>query len=340
MRLARICLLVVFAGLSISSTSFGAILITATYNLSATAQDNKVFAPRATDTSSGGLELSVHGDEFLEKDAIANHGDATAEVYATVRAQPGRVGIGFDGSIISTSGPFVGGVIQGASGGSVQHDAKAGWLEFIVPRVRNKAMGQPIVFNTLLVIEGSMGAAITGGQHNLPGKVEHYLEFFEDSTNSTLPDPPYGGSPGFAGHFWARQIEEPRNNAHILELPPDIIRVRHEMGNGLSYTLAHTMRLFGNADAANGGTTAFSADFSASLKWGGVESVTDLAGNPIPREDWSIESESGFDYSKPFGVPEPSSILLLGSLLCVKALRRSRRKLRSRPPLRDAGGPR
>ncbi len=319
MKPARLCLLVVFGWLSIGSTSFGALLITATYNLFAEAHDGKLNTPRVTERTMGGLELSQFGPEFLEKDAIANHGDATAEVYATIRAQAGSVGIGFDGSIISTAGPIVGGIIQGASGGRLTHEAKAGWLEFIVPKVPNKPIGQAIVFNTLLVLEGSMGAAITGGQHNLPGQVVHLLQFKEDSTNSTLPDPPYGNPPV----YWAIQHEEPRNNVHRIELPPEIIRVRHVMNNGQSYTLAHTMQLFGNADAANGGTTAFSADFSASLKWGGVESVTDLAGNPIPSEDWSIESESGFDYSRPFVVPEPSSVLLVAiALSALRALRR------------------
>jgi len=312
MKSARLCLFVVFAALSMNSTSHGAVLTTATYDLYAEAQDLKENSPRAMERTQNGLELSLLGPFFESKDAIATHGDATAEVYATIHAQVGSVGIGFDGSIISHGGPFQGGIIQGASGGRVEHRAKAGWLEFIVPKVANKPIGQPIVFNTLLVLEGSMGAAITGGMHNLPGRVEHYLRFREDSTNSTLPDPPYGALGG-SGIYWARQYEDPRNNLHILELPPEIIRVRHEMTNGLSYTFSHVMELEGYAGAANGGTTAFSADFSASLKWGGVESVTDLAGNPIPREDWSIESESGFDYSRPFGVPEPASVLLLGT---------------------------
>jgi hypothetical protein len=56
------------------------------------------------------------------------------------------------------------------------------------------------------------------------------------------------------------------------------------------------------------------ATVSRSLHWGGIEMVSDQNGNPI--DDWTITSESGFDYSKPFGVPEPSSILLLNIMLC------------------------
>jgi hypothetical protein len=61
---------------------------------------------------------------------------------------------------------------------------------------------------------------------------------------------------------------------------------------------------------------------------GGIESVTDVDGNVIPRDEWSIESESGFDYSRSWDeqqVPEPSNVLLLGTALCMKALRRNRR---------------
>jgi hypothetical protein len=77
-------------------------------------------------------------------------------------------------------------------------------------------------------------------------------------------------------------------------------------------------------NVAPAGTGTFSADVSGSLHWGGIQSVTDEFGNPI--NDWTITSQSGFDYSKPFSVPEPSSLLLLLMVLCARlALARSQR---------------
>jgi hypothetical protein len=71
------------------------------------------------------------------------------------------------------------------------------------------------------------------------------------------------------------------------------------------------------------GSVTISADVSGSLHWGGIESVTDEFGNLIT--DWTITSASGFDYSKPFGVPEPSSVLLLSIVLCARLSLRGRR---------------
>jgi hypothetical protein len=85
------------------------------------------------------------------------------------------------------------------------------------------------------------------------------------------------------------------------------------------------MTLTARSRAFDGGTALLTANFSSSLKWGGIESVTDLEGNPIPREDWTITSESGFDYSRPFDeqVPEPASLGLI-SLTIGLVLARSR----------------
>lgn len=63
-----------------------------------------------------------------------------------------------------------------------------------------------------------------------------------------------------------------------------------------------------------------------SLSWGGIQSLT-VDGQPI---EFTVTSESGFDYSKPFSqpVPIPSAVWLIGSGLI--GLAGLRRKLRVR----------
>ena len=52
-----------------------------------------------------------------------------------------------------------------------------------------------------------------------------------------------------------------------------------------------------------------------SVTWGGISGVMNAeTGDPV--ENWTIASESGFDYSRPYGVPEPASLLLIGLALC------------------------
>ena len=73
------------------------------------------------------------------------------------------------------------------------------------------------------------------------------------------------------------------------------------------------------------GTAAstFNANFENTLEWGGITSVTRAStGEPIT--DWSVTSESGFDYSQVFPIPEPSVLILLFTAAATLALRRRR----------------
>ena len=67
-----------------------------------------------------------------------------------------------------------------------------------------------------------------------------------------------------------------------------------------------------NKDLTPGsGSAGATAVFSHTMTWGGITSVIDKdTGQPIT--DWTLDSASGFDYSKPFSeIPEPASICLL-----------------------------
>lgn len=70
--------------------------------------------------------------------------------------------------------------------------------------------------------------------------------------------------------------------------------------------------------------THLQADYFNSLTWGGITGVFNAeTGEPV--ENWTITSESGFDYSRPYEVPEPSSLLLIGLALCCSIGLRARR---------------
>jgi hypothetical protein len=342
-------MLVVFAALVCNRTVYSAVLLTANYSISASALDQDYAISQGPPFTGagvnvvGGVTNDVNPGPFLfEPDAEAVHGESIAVMHAAVRAEVGRIGVGMVGGAASSE--FLG---PGRSGKAEVEviNANAGWLEFIVPRVRNKAVGQSFIYNTLVVLEGNMAANVSPGDVNgvsTFGQAHAFLEFYEDSLNSTLPDPPYGGTPASPGFYYADIVEAPGSGLHIFEIEsPVAIHVRHVMQNGLSYTLANRMRLHGDANAANGGSSIITANFSNSLKWGGVESVTDMLGNPIPREDWAIESESGFDYSRSFDeqVPEPSSLRLLTTALCGLSWFRKNRVVRNqfRGELKGAG---
>ena len=69
---------------------------------------------------------------------------------------------------------------------------------------------------------------------------------------------------------------------------------------------------FASSQLTNAGsvTAKFANDSSKTLNWGGITEVLNPAtGAPIT--NWTLTSESGFDYTKPFPVPEPAGLALL-----------------------------
>ena len=84
---------------------------------------------------------------------------------------------------------------------------------------------------------------------------------------------------------------------------------------GVPTTIQYYLTLASNAYVFNGdwilpqsitGTT--NADFSHTLAWGGISTITDGNGNPVT--GWSVSSASGFDWSQPRPLspsPRPSS---------------------------------
>lgn len=78
------------------------------------------------------------------------------------------------------------------------------------------------------------------------------------------------------------------------------------------------------------GSATFDSDFSHTLGWGGITSVTDAAtGAPIL--DWTMTSASGFDYTQSFPLPEPvpvppALLNMLAGLALTGRVSRSRAK--------------
>jgi hypothetical protein len=102
--------------------------------------------------------------------------------------------------------------------------------------------------------------------------------------------------------------------------------------NGQPIDFSYSFTLFMEATAGQNAEAFIFGDFSGSIHWGGIVSVEDAVTGEVI-DDWTVTSASGFDYSKPFGVPEPSSMLLLATALCARlALGRRRRSVYGSQP--------
>ena len=151
-----------------------------------------------------------------------------------------------------------------------------------------------------------------------------------------LPSPPYKGGGDVYGYFgWSSTSELGTGGRVVIaDDPPETTPVSIYEPLDEAFSAGFSMSLYGDAYAADldeknpGAALAFfNGDLSRTLLWGGVTGVTDAAtGEPI--DDWSVTSDSGFDYSKPasepsMSVPEPSTLVLtgLGGLILLASFR-------------------
>ncbi len=123
--------------------------------------------------------------------------------------------------------------------------------------------------------------------------------------------------------------------SHQHQDPDNLINMAFEgvAGSRVSFTVSLFALAQSNSSSTDvynhAGASAFGiADFSHTMAWGGITSVTDDS-NGEPIIGWSVTSDSGFDYSKPaVETPEPSSLVLVGlggMSLAVIARNRARR---------------
>lgn len=280
-------------------------------------------------------EVDTDGIEtFLEASRSAAAGSATATAYARAIAQGGRIGagiiIGASGEDIDNEPPFFPKLID-ATGRVTLATATASYKELIritpdeVPD--GTPVGTPVRIPGLMFLnaEGDVGVNVSGRLSQ--AQVTLQLKDIDGGTR-TLPDAPYSASSQCgANNCWGyaqRSISaytSPPTNVDIFLDPPfgeggGVIRVELIGTVGHELTLGYQISVSGTV-ASGDGAAIVTADFSHTLKWGGIEGIFNRnTGERI--EDVTIKSESGFDYMRSFDaqVPEPASFALLIAASC------------------------
>jgi hypothetical protein len=104
---------------------------------------------------------------------------------------------------------------------------------------------------------------------------------------------------------------------------------------GVRMPIQYQLTLLLEADASTndlylqqGANALTNADFSHTLLWGGISTITDAGGNPIT-SGWTVTSDSGTDWSQPgVEVPEPPSLLISVVAVILLSANRGQPRLR------------
>ena len=287
---------------------------TATYQISGAIIDKAMVKNIVgTDTESSFHDL--HISTFLD----GSIGGASGNAFAAARAGHGELGVDIRSmvheDIIGTS---LGG------GGQFQNSATARFFDFLT--IIAGPPGTPGIVHSLFHLRGSVTASSigyippTGGGHDYVDATAHAIL----GISGTGIDPGHGPYPAISNSIYAYATDDAtRDIGHeeiIQDNAPATIPVDEPFVSGIPFFVTYTMTAESYTTLEDGdfvhkesGQAASEADFANTLAWGGITSVTDSHGVPIA--GWTVTSASGFDYSKPATVPEPSTFVLLAIAL-------------------------
>jgi hypothetical protein len=325
---------------SLAASAYGAFSVRAQFGVGGTNHFSPDEAIGDTSESTTATTATVGGSNSITNPALPQQ-DTLVEGNATATAGIGHLhgvagfsvfGRTFVGSINGNDTLF-----SGTGSGSAS--AEATWTDTAIFQSTGEPDGASVTINASLNFHGS----VNGGGSAFPD--------LQISVDPQSPDNPnhvgsdfargFGGASalisgngifgGAVSSFSSGSSDGSRSDS--LPIPKSIpvtlqaivggsISVRYDLqvgaaGGGMSGSLV--------GDEFSGVGTA---DVGETVGWGGISSVIDNAtGQPIT--NWTIKSDSGFDYSKPFvETPEPASLILLsmgGVLLFAKAMDGHRR---------------
>ena len=307
-----------------SSTALGATTRVATSLFGNTAQFPGVRLDPITIQVGDPLHCSVPGcsQEFSSSssqpfsiaiDGSASFQAASAVAHASAHAEIGNLGVSIQ---------------AGASAGmeknraEVRSSAVAEWRSGVTFQVPELVGGEYTV-TSLLYLDGDMSGSASG--ENAQMYADFRIEYLGGL--GALPEAPYAD--GSWGSIHASNGGPEKNEIPNVIRLTRIFRSQFSTAIGFRFLLggsAFSDSLHFSADEATAGTAFVAADASHSLRWGGVESVIDEFGNPVT--NWTLIGDDGFDFSKPFPVPEPTGVVsALGALLFLGFRRIGRRSV-------------
>ncbi|MBA3481814.1 MAG: hypothetical protein H0T51_08370 [Pirellulales bacterium] len=329
MRIACASTFVSLVLLSSATSALGETISTASYNMF-----GNLYAPGSGSLGSSkreirfsGASLSPGGDTVVVErtlnESVEDRGRAAAELFAYASADIGSVKATAVANFeVAAPNLFNGGEVR-----DLRVTARAEWAD-ITTTSAPQAAGRLLLHEGVIVFKGEILADITslrsGGNSGLATVTASI------TTTAALPSP-ISGLPGAFAYAEDGLFGSGTRFVPATTVYPLTILVRE----GAPFDFRITLLVVAEGFATTGRFPDDSADvvigqsagvYSNTLTWGGITSVRDAETGELI-EDWTITSESGFDYSRPYVVPETSSLVLLMTCLCaLSPVRRHRRR--------------
>ena len=260
--------------------------------------------------------ITVNGPVSLEDEESHDFGHSNFAEHVKLHAEVGDLHV-FAITVINgitTMNPDLTPARAGASGGAL---GVALWEDTITLHMPDKAPGALVDVHGFLIFDANISATASFSPHT--GN-----ETFGSGAASGVTAR-FTGSGINIGVFETRSSIPGQNSGLIPGVIPVTDHAFNEVPVHISYRLEVDTAAGGSTGDTVGDTITASAigDVGQTLDWGGISSVTDpVTGDPIT--NWSITSDSGFDYTRAFATPEPATWILSvqGLLLCIAMLRR------------------
>jgi hypothetical protein len=336
---------VVVSACSAATTVFAAVRTSATYNVSGNTRisyaDINFPSPQSvvggvedSDGKSSNVGKPVFVETTIDNQIAAAGGSSDGGAYVAAGAAIGQFKLEASGAVeINYVGlPYRANTVESSTGGGVE----ASWSDTI--RFEGSNTSKAILHGKFLV-DGSLLAQATDSpdspygfqtnpfpQRNWAAAQGLFTLWMTAGRQDPLgPYPvniPNHGT-GYAAVGETTNPLAPQYDHPVPQsIPYDIVVTPY-----VTYPLEVTAIMSFTARATNDAyvhlvsgkfSSFFSGELGNTISWGGIDSVTD-ADTGLPIDNWMITSESGFDYSKPYVVPEPTSVALLSVGFCACA---------------------
>jgi hypothetical protein len=301
-------------------------------NFNITPFDIQNSSTNTTNNFSGRVSLVLNNKLFRVS-------GATADAFANAHAAFGSLGVDAFASAVA-------GIYQAASG--VTTEASASFSDTLIYNWKNpKKFGKPVVLRSDILLDGGFSATNIY-QHSA------FFPPFQDYVSSlsisrliiacnlcgALPN---GGVLGSS-----TRIFDDAADPQIVEKdvnPPEMIQVNTTVPSGVAIPIALTLDVrsivgVNNRDSLEAftGEAVAEGDFTKTLALGPLTFIDPSTGLALSESDFSLVSDSGYDYLHPAVFPEPPAIpeppiyaLLLSGLLTLAVAAAVTKKPRVRP---------